>query len=1162
MKNKLLYLLKMVSKNVLKAFLIQVIFYSVVLAENGIAQYSSIKEVYLEINLNDANLEQALTTIEKSTGFHFSYDDDVLKNDDKLSIKKRRQSLYKVLAGISKKSGLNFTRINNNIVINQRKSVLDQAGVIEIIKDDITVSGKVRGSDGESLPGVSIVIKGTTRGTTTDIDGNYRLEVDETATLVFSFVGFKSQEVQIAGRSIIEIDLEADSQQLEELVVVAYGVAKKGAFTGSATQINSEALEGRALTNITSAIEGAAGVQFSPGGGQPGESSDIRIRGFSSINNSNDPLYVVDGFVFTGTLASINPQDIESISILKDAASTALYGSRASNGVVILTTKSGKNGQSQFNVNVSRGVSTRGIKEYNRVSAQEYYPLMWEALRNSNAIPGTATDADLATANQDASDDIFDQLKTNPFNVPNDQIVGTDGNLNPAAELLYAEDLNWQSPLERTGKRTSMDMSYQGGNEKSSYFFSLSYLDDTGWAINSDFKRVSGRVNMSTQPKKWVKTGFNLAASSSSSNQSNDGTSGNSVNPFNGTRRVAPIYPVHEHDSTGAYVLDAAGNQIYDQGADRVGVMVGRHVIMENELQKDQDDIFSASGRAFVDFYFLNDFKFTLNASIDSRFFNTKDYDSNLVGDGAPLGRAGRVSSTRMSVNYNQLLSYNKDFGNHSVGILLGHESMNYETTYLAGNRNGQVAEGNIQLINFANITNLEGYSRQLKQEGYFARAEYDYDDKYFVSASFRADGSSRFDKNSRWGNFWSVGGAWRIDREAFLQGNNLFDQLKLRASYGEVGNDGGLRHDIDVGGFSYYASQALFSLGWNNDTEPGVALNQLAAPSLEWETNVQSDIALEFSALDYRLSGSVEYFSRKTEGLLFDVPLPVSSGLDAAKRNIGDMVNSGLEVGLAGDIIRTSNFAWRLDVNMSTIKNEITKLPQDSIVNGTKQYVKGGSIYDYWRRQWYGVDPADGSALYVADSKVDETDADLRTVNGTLVTTNQNDAQMAFVGTALPDLFGSFTNTFTYRNFKLGFLMTYQIGGKTYDTNYASLMSTGGYGEAKHKDILDRWQNPGDITNVPRMDISTETAADAGSSRWLISSSYLALRQINFSYDLPQKFISKAGLETVRVYVNGENLWSNTSRDGLDVNQNFSGTTQNRFTTAKIVTLGLNVTF
>lgn len=1162
MKNKLLYLLKMVSKNVLQAFLIQVIFYSVVLAETGIAQYSSIREVYIEINLDNANLEEALSTIEKSSGFHFSYKDDVLNRDDRLSIKKRRQSLYKVLANISKESGLNFTRINNNIVINQRKSALDQVGVMEIIKDDITVSGKVTGQDGESLPGVSIVVKGTTRGTTTDIDGNYRLEVDETATLVFSFVGFQSQEIAIAGRSVIEVKLESDARQLEELVVVAYGTAKKSAFTGAATQINAEALEGRALTNITSAIEGAAGVQFSPGGGQPGESSSIRIRGFSSINNSNAPLYVVDGFVFTGSLSSINPQDIESISILKDAASTALYGSRASNGVVILTTKSGKNGQSQFNVNISTGVSTRGIQEYDRVSAQEYYPLMWEALRNSNAIPGTATDADLATANQDASNDIFDQLQTNPFNVANDQIVGTDGTLNPNAELLYAEDLDWQKPLERTGRRTSMDMSYQGGTEKSSYFFSLSYLDDTGWAINSDFKRVSGRVNMSTQPKKWIKTGFNLAATSSSSKQSNDGNSTNSVNPFNGTRRVGPIYPVHEHDATGAYVLDEAGNRIYDQGANRVGVMVGRHVIMENELQTDQDDIFSASGRAFVDFYFLKDFKFTLNASIDTRFFNTKDYDSNLVGDGAPLGRAGRVSSTRMSVNYNQLLSYNKDFGNHSIGVLLGHESMDYNTTYLAGNRNGQVAEGNIQLINFANVTNLEGYSRQLKQEGYFARAEYDYDDRYFLSASFRADGSSRFDESSRWGNFWSVGGAWRMDKESFLQGNGLIDQLKLRASYGQVGNDGGLRHDVDDGGFSYYASQALFSLNWNNDTEPGIALNQLAAPALEWETNAQSDVAVEFSVLDYRLSGSLEYYTRKTEGLLFDVPLPVSSGLDAAKRNIGDMVNSGIEIGLEGEIIRTANFSWRLDVNASTIKNEITKLPQDSIINGTKQYVKGGSIYDYWRRQWYGVDPADGSALYVADANVDETDADLRTVNGTLVTTNQNDAQMAFVGTALPDLFGSFTNTFTYRNFKLGFLMTYQIGGKTYDTNYSALMSTGGYGEAKHRDILDRWQKPGDITNVPRMDVSTESAADAGSSRWLVSSSYLALRQINISYDLPKKIIDKAGLGTVQVYANAENLWSNTSRDGLDVNQNFSGTTQNRFTTAKIITLGLNVTF
>lgn len=1026
------------------------------------------------------------------------------------------------------------------------------------IAQSVTINGKVADSQGEPLIGATILVKGTTTGSITDVDGLYSVQVESTpATLVFSYTGYRNQELEVTGAATtLDVTMEESIGLLDEVIVVAYGTAKKGSFTGSATQINAEALEGRALTNVTAAIEGAAGIQFSPGDGQPGSSSGLRVRGFGSVNASSSPLYVVDGIIFSGNLSNINPSDVESITVLKDASSTALYGSKAANGVVLVTTKGGRKGAEKLTVNVSRGASGRGISEYDRLNAEQYYPIMWESYRNSLSASGSTP---VNEANQTASDNIADLLGVNPFNVPNNQVVGTDGLLNPSASLLYPDDLDWQAPLVRSGDRTNVDVSYQGATDKSSYFASVSYLDDQGWIINSDFQRVTGRINVNMQPKEWIRTGFNLSGNTSTSNQAADGGSTSFVNPFFSSRRIAPIYPVFLHDQeTGALILDDAGNKIYDLGETRVGNTNGRHVIQETLLNIDTDRITAISARAFVDLYFLDGFKFTANASLDRQYFNNEDFDNPIVGDGAPAGRAGRDASTRSSVTYNQLLNYTKDFGRNTVSALVGHESFDYEFNWLTGFRTDVIAAGNTELVNFTNTSDLNSFTNKYTTEGYLARLEYDYNDIYYLSTSFRRDGSSRFDRDVRWGNFWSVGGAWRLDQEEFMQGISWISLLKARASYGEVGNDS----NLDNGSLSFFASQALFSLGNNNANEPGILISSLAAPTLAWEANQQTDLALEFALFNYRVSGSIEFYNRVTDNLLFNVPLPLSSGIDDVNQNIGAMYNRGIEVDIAVDLIRTEDFTWRLNVNASTIENQFTRLPQEEIINGSKKLVVGGSIYDYWLRDWYGVDPADGAGLYVLDDEIDPTDTDVRTVDGVLVTTNQNKAKFDFVGTAIPDLFGSFNSGFTYKDFKLGVLFTYQIGGQTYDTNYAGLMSAGAYGTAYSTDILDRWQNPGDITNVPRLDVSQTAAFGAASDRWLISSSYIALRQINFSYDLPVGKAKSIGLQNLRVYANGENIFFSTDRKGMFVNQNFNGTTQNVFTPSRIITLGVTATF
>jgi TonB-linked SusC/RagA family outer membrane protein len=1021
-----------------------------------------------------------------------------------------------------------------------------------------TVSGTVIDADGgEPLIGVTVQVAGTTTGTVTNLDGSYQIAATDSDELIFSYTGMETVRIPVGVQTQIDVEMGASSIALEQVIVTAYGGAtKQGAFTGSATQINSEALEGRAVTNIASALEGAAGIQYTPGSGQPGATSAVRVRGFGSVNASADPLYVVDGIIFSGSLSSINPNDIESLTVLKDASSTALYGAKAANGVVLITTKTGKSGQNRFNVNLSTGFSGRAIPEYDRLGPDDYYELHWEGLRNSLI---TASGLSREEANRRASREIVSELGVNPYDVPDSALVGTDGRLNPNANLLYPDDLDWQEALIRQGRRNEANVSYQGGTETTTYYTSLGYIEDEGWILGADFNRVTGRINVTSQPRDWVKTGFNANLATSTSNQANDGGSTSFVNPFFSTRNIAPIYPLFEHDPvTGDFVLDESGERIYNLGDDRIGNTNGRNVVLETLLNIDKEVRTTLGGRAFVDFYFLDHFKFTVNGGVDRRMLNNEIFGNPTVGDANPAGRAFRINEVTNTVTFNQLLSYSNSFGSHNLNLLAGHESQEYTFNYLEGFRQGIIATGNTELINFTDVRNLTSFTRDYATEGWLARAEYDFENTYFLSTSFRADGSSRFAPDVRWGNFYSVGGAWRLDQMDFIGAVPWIDLLKVRASYGEVGNDSNFEH----GDLSFFASQALFDLGNNNASEPGILFGALGSPTLEWEANAQSDVALEFGLFNYRLTGSVEYYNRVTDNLIFEVPLPLSTGNDDRLDNIGSLYNRGVEITLSASIINTPTFNWTLDVNGATIANEFTELPQEEIITGTKKLVVGGSIYDYWLRDYRGVDPADGAVLYALDPETSPAAGDTREVDGETLTTNVNNAAFAFVGTAVPDLFGSFTNKFRVGNVRFGFLFTYQLGGQTYDGNFANLLDVNNYGGALSSEILNRWQQPGDITDIPRFDASQANNFNAASSRFLVDSDFIALRQANISYDLADDLMSRWGMQTVRVFVNAENLFVSTARRGMDVNQNFNGTTQNRFTPSRIVTFGVNASF
>jgi TonB-linked SusC/RagA family outer membrane protein len=810
---------------------------------------------------------------------------------------------------------------------------------------------------------------------------------------------------------------------------------------------------------------------------------------------------------------------------------------------------------------------------------------MWEAYRNQLYYV-TSNKPTLEEASRRASglvtgvSGIKTMLGYNIFGIPDNEIVGVDGKINPNAKIIpgIEEDLDWYSPIKRTGKRTDVTISNSGGNEKTSYHSSLGYTDEEGYVLNSGFKRFTGRINITSAPKKWLNTGFTLSGTMSETDEASTGSSTGYVNPFFFARNMGPLYPVYTHDlKTGDYILDNYGEKIYDLGnmsqyglpSRPAGASVGRHVVAETLLNVRNVERNALDGKTFIEIPFLKDFKFTTNLSINLANYRNNRFDNKIVGDGSPAGRASKESNLTTTLNFNQLLTYTKAFGNHNIDALVAHESYDYKYQYFYGFRQGIIADGNIELINFTTTNSLESSVDRYRSEGYFTRVNYDYDSKYLLSASYRRDGSSRFAKDVRWGNFWSVGSGWRIDREAFMQGIKGVDMLKLRASYGEVGVDAGI---------GYYAWQALYSLGNNNALEPGILQSTLLSDKLTWEKNANFDIALEFGVFE-RFRGTIEFFNRQSSNLLFDVPKPLSSGILSRDENVGSMFNRGLEVELGIDVVKSKDFNWKIDLNATSFKNQITKMPdgQPEIISGTKKLKVGQSLYDYWLREWNGVDPVDGVALYRADPTIYKSDLESVKTNPTstvmtnyrisgtdTLTFNSNKAKYIYSGSAIPKIYGSITNTFNYKQIELSFMLTYQYGGKVYDATYASLMDNGNYGNAIHTDMLKRWQKEGDKTDVPRMDGNSTNRSyfGAGSTRWLTDASYINIRSVNLSYNLPKNWMKKIDLSAARFFVSGENLMLFAARKGMAPQQSFTGVTSNDYIPSRILTLGVNVTF
>lgn len=949
---------------------------------------------------------------------------------------------------------------------------------------------------------------------------------------------------------------------LSEVVVVAYGTQKKEAVTGAVVSVSAKDLGKRSLTSVTDALIGSApGIQGTLTGGQPGSSANLRIRGFGSISASSAPLLVVDGIVYDGDISSISPDDIASMTTLLDASSAALYGSRGANGVILIQTKRGSRTAKKPSVRVKvfQGYNEQMLPDYSRINAYDYYPVMWEFVRN-----GIISSQGGLMANQIATDTIASLLGYNPFNVDSKDIVDINGHLNPNAKLLYGDDLNWKKASTRKGYHQDYGVTFGGGNEFADYYGSVGYVSDKGYTPTADFKRWTARVNANAQLSPRIKTGLNVYGSTSTNNQTP--TDANApVNPFFFARTVGPIYPVHKHDATGAYILDQSGNKVYDDGINPFGIRpfaAGRNALEEGLLNENYVSGYSVGARANIGVNIIKDLTFTSNLGIDQESSTANNYLNPKIGDGAPAGSLSFATGYVRSYSFNQMFNYSKRIGLHTVDAMVGHENNDYKYTSASQIVSGQIFPGkSLELSNYSTIGTPTSGTTEKRVEGYLSRLNYNYDGRFFATLSARRDGNSLFDANHRWANFWSAGGSWMISKEKFFHAS-FVDNLSVKASYGKVGNDA-------IGSYPYQGGYTIN----NNAQEPGYIMAKYDNPNITWESDNNFNTGVEFSVFKHRLSGYIQYYNKVSSGLVFAVPLPLSAGgtPDGTYnmwQNIGSMYNRGMEVSLTAAIITKRDLNWQMTFNASTVKNKITKMPPTNpeVVSGTKKLAVGHSIYDYWLPKYRGVDAANGDALYDLDPQYTYNEGPYfdypdKTINGKQYTTTANRAKYEYVGSAIPKLYGSIRNNFDYKRFTFGFVTTYQIGGLMYDKIYASMMSPQ-LGQSVASDIKKSWHNVGDQTNIPRMDQGTSADLNASSSRWLIDASYFTINNVNLGYTIDPAMFERMGLKVGSVQANltVENLYHFSARKGMNASQSFNGVTSDGFAPRRAVTAGVFV--
>lgn len=1047
------------------------------------------------------------------------------------------------------------------------------------------VSGTVTSSaDGEPVVGASVVVAGTSTGTVTDIDGHFEFTIPQGAgnKLTVSYIGMVSQTLH--GKQNMSVVLNSDQHDLDEVMVVAYGTAKKSAYTGAASEIKTDKIENRLTSNVSQVLTGTmAGVQTYQSNGQPGTSATVRIRGISSINGVNSPLYVVDGVPYDGDLSALNPTDIEKMTVLKDAVSTSLYGSRGANGVVMITTKHGQTGKARITVDAKWGANSREVPNYDVIgNPGTYYEKLYETLYNSytqtNHMSPTAA---WKLANQNLTRQTGYQIYTLP---EGQTLIGKDGKLNPLARLGYTDGDyyytpdDWEDETFKTTLRQEYNINVSGASDKVSYYASFGYLDDDGTIKGSGFKRFTTRTNVEYKARKWLTIGSNVAYSRTNSYSPEDQTSSDdtsSGNAFYIANNIAPIYPIYVRDVQGNIMRDAtSGKKLYDYGDGSSTNNTRNFMSLANPMSDLQYNLSEylmdiLDGNWFIKADLTHGF--TATARIGLHSDNTIYHASTNPKYGQSASYGGENIQEQMRITaltHQYLLNYSNAFGRNNVNLTAGFEGYRYNYEYFYADGENLYKMGDYTVGNTIDSRVGSGAAHEYNTAGFFFNGSYNWDERYFANFGYRRDGTSAFSKDNRWGNFFSVGLGWNMKKESWLRDVDFIDLLKLRASFGQTGND---NHESNS--YSYYAYVDQYKMTGSDGVFADGTLVYKGNSNLKWEKTNAFDFGVDYSFWQGRLTGSVDYYFRATSNLLDYKRVAASNGYTSIPVNMGTVQNYGFELEANYGIFRTKDFKWDVSLNMTFQKNRIHKLSSDyeggQYVSGSRIYKEGQSIYNLYLVHYEGVDPETGLAMYTG-VETDDEGKPVTDDNGNYTyksTSNWNNAYnyaRQSTSSLLPDMFGGFGTTLAWKGFDFSIQTSFQLGGDVYDSGYQSLMDTGnGFtaGTNWHKDMLNSWTPDNTITDVPRANAS-DNYPNNTSDRFLISSDYFSIDNITLGYTLPKSLLSKIGIEGLRVYFAADNVALFSARQGLDPRLGIVSVSTSYYTSRRSLTGGIKLTF
>lgn len=1047
-----------------------------------------------------------------------------------------------------------------------------------------TYSGTVvDAGNNEPLIGATVMPIGGGQGAATDLDGHFTINVPANVKQAkVSYVGYTEQTVALHDKMIVR--LASSSTDLDDVIVVAYGTAKKSAYTGSASVIKAETIENSLVSTATDALNGKmAGVQIQNSNGQPGTSPTIRIRGVGSINASNEPLYVLDGVPYDGDIAGINTTDIESMTVLKDAAAAALYGARGANGVILITTKKGAAGAVRVTLDARWGVNQRSVPNYDVFkSTDEYMEMAYTALHNSYQYNLGLSDRE---ANAKTNQEIFNRLGYQCYTVPDGEGLYTaDGKINPNATLGYSDGRfyykpdDWYKEQIRSGLRQEYNLNIKGGNDKFTFYVSGSYLGDEGLIKGSHFNRFGTRAQADYQIFPWLKIGTNLSYTYTNSGYPGDQTeAASSGNAFLMADMLAPYYPMYVRDASGNIMINSGtGKKIYDYG-DRKVVPYARNWMSSSNpagnLEYDTTDYLSDlfNGKWYLNLTPIEGL--TISGSAGLFIDNTRYHNlgNPYYGQSADYGgSASQLFQRLRSLNLQALANYNRTFADkHNIDLLVGYETYDLEIEDLQGVGYNLYLPDSWVINNTIDNKNPYGSLNKYGTRGIFGRANYSFDERYFFSASVRGDASSRFAPGKRWGTFWSLSAGWNIAKEKFMEkSNHWLDQLKFKVSFGQQGND-------NVGlGFYPWQDQYLIS-GGDGVWSDGV-LYMKGNKDLTWETSNNFNVGFDFSFLKGMVYGTLEYFNRQTSDMLYNKPVPTSLGYSSIPMNIGSMRNNGVELELNVRPISNKNVTWDINFNITSVDNKVLKLHPDlngQLISGSRIYREGESMYNLYLVQYAGVDPATGLALYWdAKPQYDAAGNPVLDKYGKQVygdeflTTDWSSAyshNRKTTGNIMPKAYGGFgTNLYCF-GFDLALSFAYQFGGRIVDNTYQTLMHNGdqNFGQNWHKDMLNAWTPENRNTDVPRLDVSDQYA-NATSDRFLVSSNYLSLNNVTLGYSLPKHIVNKLRLQNVRVYCSAENVFLLSARKGMDPRQGYVVSEGAMYKASRCISGGIHVEF